>query len=743
MQPKWPFASTVPVGPRPREAGSPIVFSLEATRVLRALATRDPSFLRRVEDDPRAALASLGALAGGELSGFSWQDPGCIEAAVRRAARDPRGWRLRVPLAARGEVVPSPRDITYGGAVAKPRPEGPRVLQRGGPRLDLVLGHPPPDAKPQEALGGPLRAVKLWQITGGVRVVDAGPNGRFSSEDVDVDRHYGIPTRSRTVATANIAKTDLGIPIQVGDKLIFFFGDTWAYDVFRNPGPIIGGDPYGWTEARQDVFSEAPWIRFFTDSEPRGWAIGTGFAPLLRGVLPDEAIGGTKGPLGAFYDPRTDTAYVFFVADTTESPRSVHLNRTVVAAARNVSRSFVAVPPRERDVSMDVRYSTVEYPDGVERIGETWAPPAWEIVSLSTGLLRAISPVLVDRAAVEPRATEAERAGGMGVERSREILYPGTSRRDIQFAPPVRSARLGSEPGPVVLMFGTDARYRGSYVYLARCLLSDLDRGPRPVLDAFAQDLSALPSGRKLQYLQWVDYSKTDDGEPFWTENPEDPAQLMPLFTSTGPTVGQPHVVQEPKTGLWLMTHEGPNSPDPGVRGLRLRWAKNPWGPWGRTTMVNPHTGLGERFEPAGGEPELILFGDRDQPYGNYMHAVRLPRLDGSVLVRIPVPRTLTIRSANPSNGGLFGYDGDDGLSDSLLRGGGDATAQGAYGAYMVVPWFRYRRSPSGSLLIDIVYTLATGDPFQVQLMSTAIEVHEGLAGRLDAGIEQRPRRGI
>ena len=737
MQPKWPFASTVPVGPRPREAGSPIVFSLEATRVLRALATRDPSFLRRVEDDPRAALASLGALAGGELSGFSWQDPGCIEAAVRRAARDPRGWRMRVPLAARGEVVPSPRDITYGGAVAKPRPEGPRVLQRGGPRLDLVLGHPPPDAKPQEALGGQLRAVKLWQITGGVRVVDAGPSGRFSSEDVDVDRHYGIPTRSRTVATANIAKTDLGIPIQVGDKLIFFFGDTWAYDVFRNPGPIIGGDPYGWTEARQDVFSEAPWIRFFTDSEPRGWAIGTGFAPLLRGVLPDEAIGGTKGPLGAFYDPRTDTAYVFFVADTTESPTGVHLNRTLVAAARNVSRSFVAVPPRERDVSMDVRYSTVEYPDGVERIGETWAPPAWEIVSLSTGLLRAISPVLVDRAAVEPRATEAERAGGMGVERSREILYPGTSRRDIQFAPPVRSARLGSEPGPVVLMFGTDARYRGSYVYLARCLLSDLDRGPRPVLDAFAQDLSALPSGRKLQYLQWVDYSKTGDGEPFWTE---DSALAMPLFMSTGATVGQPHVVQEPKTGLWLMTHEGPNSVDPADRGLRLRWAKNPWGPWGATAMVNPYTGLGDRFEPAGGEPAAILFGDRDRPYGNYMHATA-PVVREDPPAR-EIPLTLSIRPARELNAGRFDSAGDDGLSDDLTEPGVKLAGQGAYGAYLVVPWFRYRKSPLGSLIIDVVYTLATGNPFQVQLMSTSFEVHEGVTARVDSGLENRPRRG-
>ncbi len=67
---------------------------------------------------------------------------------------------------------------------------------------------------------------------------------------------------------------------------------------------------------------------------------------------------------------------------------------------------------------------------------------------------------------------------------------------------------------------------------------------------------------------------------------------------------------------------------------------------------------------------------------------------------------------------------------------------KGAYSAYMVVPWFRYRRSPLGSLVIDVVYALATGNPFQVQLMSTSFEVQEGVARRVDVGTEQRPRRG-
>ena len=389
---------------------------------------------------------------------------------------------------------------------------------------------------------------------------------------------------------------------------------------------------------------------------------------------------------------------------------------------------------------MDPRYSSMAYPDGVERVGETWAPPTWEIVSHSTGpLLRAIAPVLVERSAAEPRATTTARAGALGVERTAEIRYPETSRRDRTPEPPVSSARLDPDSSsPVVLLFGTDRWYRKSYVYLARCLLSDLDPGPRPPIDAFAQDLAALPSGKKLQYLQWVDYTKTPDGEPFWSE---DPTRAMPLFTSTGPTVGQPHVVQEPKTGLWLMTHEGPEVGAEAEKGLRLRWAKNPWGPWGATTMVNPYTERVDAFEPVGGEPALILFsGVRDQAYGNYMHAVQPPVTVGS---RIPVPTTLSIRVPAPINGAFFGDDGDDGLSDSLLKRGVDAKPQGAYGAYLVVPWFRYRRSPRGSLLIDLVYTLATGDPFQVQLMSTSLEVHEDMAFRLSSGIETTARRAL
>lgn len=60
----------------------------------------------------------------------------------------------------------------------------------------------------------------------------------------------------------------------------------------------------------------------------------------------------------------------------------------------------------------------------------------------------------------------------------------------------------------------------------------------------------------------------------------------------------------------------------------------------------------------------------------------------------------------------------DDGLSDAPF---GDSRGAG-YGAYLVPPWFRYRES-AGDLVIDVVYTLATANPWQVQLLSTPVRV--------------------
>lgn len=218
------------------------------------------------------------------------------------------------------------------------RDDSPKVLRVPVSLLtpSLELAAPPPGIfGHQETRKGPAgdeeegnedaRAVRIGQLTGGV-VPKTSDRGWWDLEDFDFDPYYGRQTRTRSVELANIARTDLGVPLQVGDgKMLLFFGDTWDHDLDRNPGFFDSGDPYGWTDANLDVFLTAPKIRWVVTSEPtydqRGRRVsGPGYVPLLRGVLSDRELGGACGPLGAFYDPARDTAYVFFVAQVTMIP---------------------------------------------------------------------------------------------------------------------------------------------------------------------------------------------------------------------------------------------------------------------------------------------------------------------------------------------------------------------------------------------------------------------------------------
>ena len=249
------------------------------------------------------------------------------------------------------------------------------------------------------------------------------------------------------------------------------------------------------------------------------------------------------------------------------------------------------------------------------------------------------------------------------------------------------------------------------------------------------------PPSRRFQYLQWVDYSAGPPGVPFWTE---DESLAMPLVDNE--TFGQPHVVREPRTGLWLMTDEGGFA---GKSGIALRWAPNPWGPWGNTTATNPYTGAKERFV-LDQEPALTLFeGIRDHAHGNFVHLKLVYDSQDDVQVvgsppslTRPITPCLSVMPASPRNQWLYVLEEpgigspflssnrvmyDDGLSDAPF---GDLAGAG-YGAYLVTPWFRHRQS-DGNRLIDLVYTLSTANPWQVQLMSTSIRVRS-VADRIES----------
>lgn len=520
---------------------------------------------------------------------------------------------------------------------------------------------------------------------------------------------------------------------------LLFFGDTWDHDLDRNPGFFDSGDPYGWTDADLDVFLTAPRIRWVVTTEPtydqRGRRVsGPGYVPLLRGVLTDRELGGACGPLGAFYDAARDTAYVFFVAQVAIIPpdprpperraeplpgredwcppndECVRLDRTVVVAARGVTSSLTDPP----------------------------SVPRWEVVAQHTAApLKAVAPVLVSREEIEPSWSREEALENIGVTaRERAVADAPHHTR----ATP-RSARLAPGTDPVVLMFASDKRYRHSKIVLARCPLGELDpRATNPsaaVVTSTVVDPANAPPSRRYQYLQWVDYSGGPPGVPFWTE---DERLAMPLVDNE--TFGQPHVVREPRTGLWLMTDEGGRWEK--FNAILLRWAPTPWGPWGSTTATNPTNGIEERLV-VDLEPALVLFnGERDNAYGNYIHQKltydKKSDRDRKIVGDPPSPTRpisscLSVASPSPRNQRLYVLENlgtlgiwppeepekvtyDDGLSDAPF---GDSRGAG-YGAYLVPPWFRYRES-AGDLVIDVVYTLATANPWQVQLLSTPVRV--------------------
>ncbi len=359
--------------------------------------------------------------------------------------------------------------------------------------------------------------------------------------------------------------------------------------------------------------------------------------------------------------------------------------------------------------------------------------PQWEVVAQHTAAsLKAVAPVLVSREEIEPSWSRDDALTSFGVTaRDRAIT---DAPHHTRVTP--RSARLPPGTDPVVLMFGSDKRYRFSKLVLARCPLGELDpRATNPgaaVVASSVVDVANAPPSRRFQYLQWVDYIGGPPGVPFWTE---DESLAMPLVDNHA--FGQPHVVREPRTGLWLMTDEAGYAGNPGIA---LRWAPMPWGPWGNTTAVNPYTGAKERLV-VDHEPALTLFeGDRDHAHGNFIHRKLVYKRDeyGNVegkppsLTR-PIDPCLSVAPASPRNQRTYvreeaGTAGpwpsstavtyDDGLSDAPF---GDFAGAG-FGAYLVAPWFRHRQS-DGGLVIDIVYTLSTANPWQVQLLSTSVRV--------------------
>lgn len=522
----------------------------------------------------------------------------------------------------------------------------------------LTPTRPPPEARPKPgspgAPGPEAHAMKLWQLTGGFwgrwKWLGGPPlseneytpteNDRRDDESVtDWDKLYLLPTRSRSVWSANIAGTDLGIPLAYKDKIIFFFGDTIPYD--SKVGGLSAGDCYGWTERQQDVFAVPPWIRFFTTDETTKL---THFVSLtIKGVpgAPDDQPRwweANHGPTGAFVDG--DTAFVFFLVDVEDGVDGgpQQLQRTVVGRCESVLS------------------------------GQT---PEWRYVAdMPSAIPRIVAPLLVDGSAI-------------GLPKL----------------------------GKIVLLYGTDRNYRASYAYLAYCPLTEFAPNPYGSLRSLT-----------LKYLQHVDYSAGVPGIPHWTD---DATLAMPLFSAAelDRRVGELQVVHDPHTDLYLMTGGGlPKKPN--FNGVLLRWAPSPWGPWGSTSMFNPKTSAVDTLTVTP-EPVATLYDrDLDHGFGNLIHRLSLDAKDEAGGPIPPCYSTVEIQARG------YDADGDDRLGDVLvprkLKEDPNVPSRdcwgGAYGGYLVVPWFRARVA-GGKDLLDLVYTLNTWNPYQAMLMCTTFEV--------------------
>jgi hypothetical protein len=120
----------------------------------------------------------------------------------------------------------------------------------------------------------------------------------------------------------------------------------------------------------------------------------------------------------------------------------------------------------------------------------------------------------------------------------------------------------GTAAEPVVYMFGV-GDYRHSNVYLAKV------------------PTATFESGIGTQYLTAV-----NSGVPVWSPpdaagvSYETDAQPVVIDDAPSPSVGNVSVAYEEKLKLWLLTYDADGSSPPATRGVFLRSAASPWGPW-------------------------------------------------------------------------------------------------------------------------------------------------------------------
>lgn len=219
----------------------------------------------------------------------------------------------------------------------------------------------------------------------------------------------------------------------------------------------------------------------------------------------------------------------------------------------------------------------------------------------------------------------------MGLASLQGILSPSTQM--LWRHPSSRFINISIvEKDGMMYLFGAGT-YRASALYLAR-----------------------VPKRDVLNHAAWRYYRGNRNDAPVWGEREETAIEL-----TREKCLGEISVKEHKDTGLFILTY---NCFD---RGIFLRTAYQPWGPWS--------------------EPVQIFDGTvHDHGYHNAMHE-------------------------NPA---IARYH--DGLSEAIRQA--DEVNGGPYGAYLIPRWFR---TPQPSVH-ELVYTLSTWHPYQVHLFKTVVK---------------------
>jgi hypothetical protein len=418
--------------------------------------------------------------------------------------------------------------------------------------------------------------------------------------------YYKGPTPNQTLTKFGMFGTDEGYPVQVGNQIIFFFGDTLG--AYREGGRFIryignrGEDSIAYMPNEsmanchyiQGLISQmeagnhnpspntsgCPTLQFYTNgSHGPNQPI---FQPILiNNLTGDEGTGPSRTPVGTFY--RNGFLYMFYsdVIQAATGGSNFHLE-TILAKSTQPLASF---SPKNPPVFTKLYVASMHPP-----IADTGSPP-----DETTGVGKFIrpTPLIFSHSALV--------ANGMVSGLPQEL-------QNVQ---------------EVVLLFGTSWK-NNSNMYLA------------------AVDLSKIESGTEA----WWYLTNAKGGAAGWSHDEKSAQPLLSNFNlAKVPWVGEHGVIWSDELHKFILLYSHHRGLPTG--GVVARSSSLPWGPWSEEVSVlsNEDT-LAKQIYHHEGDPitsnNAVWYGPKGKqpvriddhgagPYGPYFTGQRDVNKDGSV----------------------------------------------------------------------------------------------------------------